>query len=99
MFTFSVSFFMFSAEKVDSLRISAHIKGMEPDIFIFLSDFSHFPTVKAGKSKSLRSDRRVDLAEEGVREDKWYHLKTYTALRVVRGPSLEHHKRITFFHE
>ena len=57
------------------------------------------PTVKAGKYKYLRSDRRVDLAEEGVREDKWYHLKTYTALRVVRGPSLEHHKRITFFHE
>ena len=56
------------------------------------------PTVKAGKSKSLRSDRHVDLAEEGIEKRKWYHLKTYTALRVVRGPSLEHHKRITFFH-
>lgn len=56
------------------------------------------PTVKAGKSKSFRSDRHVDLDEEGVRRHQWYHLKTYTALRVVRGPSLEHHKRITFFH-
>lgn len=32
---FSVIFFMFSAEKVDSLEISAHIKGMEPEIFHF----------------------------------------------------------------
>ncbi len=56
------------------------------------------PTVKAGKSKSLTSERRVDLAAEGVRRHQWYHLKTYTALRVVGGPSLEHHKQITFFH-
>lgn len=33
MFIFFCHFFMFSAETVDILDISAHIKGMEPDIF------------------------------------------------------------------
>ncbi len=42
MFIFSVIFLIFPAEKVDSLEFSAHIKGMEPDIFIFRSASSVF---------------------------------------------------------
>ena len=60
MFTFSVSFFMFSGEIVDSLDISAHIKGVEPDIFIFLSDFSHF---LAEKVDSLRISAHIKGSE------------------------------------
>lgn len=59
---------------------------------------AHGPEVDAGRSKTLTSERNVDLAAEGIRADKWYHLKTYTALRVVGGLSLEHEKEITFFH-
>lgn len=32
---FSVIFLRFAAEKVDSLEILAHIKGMEPEMFMF----------------------------------------------------------------
>lgn len=60
---------------------------------------AHGPKVDPGGTETITSERSVDLAEEEIRADKWYHLKTYTALRVVGGPSLEHHKQITFFHE
>lgn len=39
---FSVIFLMFSAEIVDSLDISAHIKGMVPDIFTISVTFLIF---------------------------------------------------------
>lgn len=51
---------MFSAEKVDSLEISAHIKGMEPEIFIFPVAFLIF---HAEKVDSLKISAHIKSSE------------------------------------
>ena len=48
---FSVIFFMFSAEKVDSLDISAHINGREPEMFTVSVIFLIFHAEKVDSLK------------------------------------------------